>query len=102
MLKQIVLSASLILALTAVPVAAQQKRQTVEEQIALQGLPVYTSDGRQIGQVKQIRIASDGHVDAVRAELPDAAGSEAKTIEIPAAQFTQKSDRVVLSMTVDE
>jgi hypothetical protein len=100
MLKPLVASA--LVALTALPVLAQPKPQTVSEQVALRGLPVYSSEGRQIGQVTQVRIASDGQVGSVRAELTNGSGPEAKIIEIPVAQFTQKPDRIVLSVTGDE
>jgi hypothetical protein len=82
---------------------AQQKAQTVEEQVALQGLPVHCSEGPPIGHVRQIRIATDGQVGSVRVELiGDALDAEAKTVEIPAAKLTREVDRVVLSMTADE
>ncbi len=94
---------SLILAVSAVSAAAQPKPQTVQEQVALRGLPVYSSEGRQVGQVTQVRIGGDGQVGSVRAELAKASGAaEAKTVEIPADKFTQKADRIELSMTEDE
>jgi hypothetical protein len=100
MLKPLVASA--LMALAALPVLAQPKPQTVLEQVALRGLPVYSSEGRQIGQVTQVRITSDGQVGAVRAELTNGSRPEAKIIEILPAQFTQKPDRIVLSVTGEE
>jgi sporulation protein YlmC with PRC-barrel domain len=102
MLKLFSISASLALGLAAMPAVAQPRPQTVQEQVALQGLPVYSSEGRHVGKVTQIRIAGDGQVASVRAELIGAPESQAKTVEIPIANFKQEATRVVLSITADE
>ncbi len=101
MLKPLLMSAAVAIGLTAVPALAQQKAPSAQEQASLQGLPVYSSDGQQIGQVTQVRV-SGGQVNSVRAELSTTLGMGAKTVDIPATKFSQKSDRITLSMTADE
>jgi sporulation protein YlmC with PRC-barrel domain len=100
MLRLLSIVTALWLALSVSPAAAQQ-RSTPQEQVALNGLPVYSSDGKQIGKVIQVRVA-DGQVNAVRAELSGNLGIGEKTIEIPAARFKSSADRIVLSMTAEE
>jgi hypothetical protein len=84
------------------PSAAQQKSQSVQEQVALKGLPAYSVEGQPVGVVTQIRIGSDGQVETVRIDLPKSPEADAKTVQIPAAKFTQKADRIELSLTAAE
>lgn len=100
MLKPLSIVTALTLALSISPALTQQ-RSTPQEQVALNGLPVYSSDGQQIGKVIQVRVA-DGRVNAVRAELSGNLGIGGKTIEIPAARFKSNADRIVLSITAEE
>ena len=102
MLKALLISTTLAAAGLGVPALAQQVPPTSpQEQVALQGLPIYSSDGTQVGQVTQVRVA-DGQVQSLRAELSAGMGLGAKSVEIPAGKFRQRSDRVELSMTADE
>jgi hypothetical protein len=102
MLKPLLVSASLTLAVIGGPITAQQKSQSVQDQVALKGLPAYSAEGRQVGVVTQVRIGSNGQVEAVRIDLPKSPETDAKTVQIPAARFTQKADRIVLSLTAAE
>jgi hypothetical protein len=97
-----VLVSALALALTAVTVSAQPDPYAVQEQVALLNLPVYSSEGREVGSVKQVRIGGNGQVEAVRIDLPKSPEADAKTVQIPATKFTQKVDRIVLSLTAAE
>jgi sporulation protein YlmC with PRC-barrel domain len=101
LLKSVLVSASLM-ALTAVSVNGQPDPYTMQQQVALLRLPVYSSEDRQIGQVKQVRIGRDEHVHSVRVELSNSSGAEAKIVEIPADKFTRKPGRIVLLMTAAE
>jgi hypothetical protein len=101
MLKPLVVSAVLAFGAIVGPTAAQQKSQNVQEQVALKGLPAYSCEGRQVGVVAQVRIGSNGLVEAVRINLPKSPEVDAKTV-IPAAKFSQKADRIVLSLTAAE
>jgi hypothetical protein len=89
MLKPLLVSASLALAVIGGPSAAQQKSQSVQEQVALQGLPAYSAEGRQVGVVRQVRIGSNGQVEAVRIDLPKSPEVDAKTVQIPAAVLAE-------------
>jgi hypothetical protein len=64
--------------------------------------PVYSSEGRQVGEVRQVRVGSKGEVEAVWIELTKSPEADAKTVDIPAAKFGQKPDRVIIAMTVAE
>jgi hypothetical protein len=93
---------SLALAVIATPVTAQQKSQSVQEQVALQGLPAYSSEGRQVGVVTEVRIDRDGQVEAVRIDQPKSPEADAKTVQIPPAKYTQKAGRIMMSLTAAE
>ena len=52
--------------------------------------------------MRQVRVGSKGEVEAVWIELTKSPEADAKTVDIPAAKFGQKPDRVIIAMTVAE
>jgi sporulation protein YlmC with PRC-barrel domain len=99
----VVATASLLLATaTTTNRGAEPNPRTVQEHVSLLRLPVYSSEGRQVGEVRQVRVGSKGEVEAIRIELTKSPEADAKTVEIPAAKFSQKPDRVIVAMTAAE
>ena len=88
----------LAMSLTAVlPGAAQA--QIVDEMPlrAIVGLPVYSSDGENIGTVSDLA-SNDGRLVAI-VEMPAFLGFGARSVMIDAASFVQKVDRIELALT---
>ena len=79
--------------------AAQQSTGTVSD--ALIGLPVVTSDGRQIGRVTEV-VREPGHESTLIAEIERPGGIGPRTVSIPADMFVQRATRIEISLTFEE
>jgi len=66
----------------------------------LTGLPLYSSDGKKVGEVTAVKMSPDGN--ALQAEVGGFLGIGGRTVEIPAADFKQTGDRVTLALTAEE
>ena len=93
------------LAVAASSVAAQQtppaeNQPGVQADAALVGLPVYSSDGQQLGQIAEV--GSLRGQPAVRAEMEESLGIGPRSVIMFADAFQQKNDRIELSMTAAE
>lgn len=103
MLKSLVASASIALAIAVTPVQAQQvpspdsPPSAVEVDPALVGLPVYSSDDHKLGQITQVGTSAGGH--AVRAELDAFLGIGSTSVVIDGDVFQKKPDRIELMGT---
>jgi hypothetical protein len=101
MLKPTLAALGLAIALAVVPASAQQSQPpTMQPDIGLVGLPVYSSDGQMLGQVTDTVRA--GGRQAVRAEMGAFLGLGPSIILIDADVFQTKVDRVELKMTAAE
>jgi hypothetical protein len=86
---------------TVQPVLAQQGLdESAEPRRPLIGMPVYTSDGRQLGEVIQVGRQNDQ--PALRAEIGSFLGLGSTTVIIPTNMFQQRGNRIELSMTAAE
>jgi hypothetical protein len=69
---------------------------------ALTGLPIYSSDGQQIGAVTAVKMGADGKAQSLQAEIGGFLGFGGKTVEITSGTFQRTGDRVALSITAEE
>jgi hypothetical protein len=98
MLKML-LAGALAAALTTAPGIAQEKnrRPLAGAHAVLVGLPVFTSDGREIGKVTGM--ARDQDEPMLIAEIERRLGIGSRTVAIPIDMFVQRPDRIELTLT---
>lgn len=66
------------------------------------GLPLYSSDGTQLGEVSGLILAPDRSLRAVRAELGNNLGLGGRVVIISADQVHRREDRAVIDVTASE
>jgi hypothetical protein len=97
------------LALTPMPAAAQDaaavsprpSQPATTDQRAVVGLPIFTSDGKEIGKV--LATGTDEHDVAVLvAEIERPVGIGSVAVAIPTDMFVRMADRIVLAITEAE
>jgi hypothetical protein len=72
---------------------------SAQEAQAWVGKPVYSSDGKKLGEVAAIQRTADSKIAELRADIGGFLGLGEHRIALPAAQFALQSDRVVLDVT---
>jgi hypothetical protein len=77
-------------------------KQQPNEAKTIEGLPIYSSDGEEVGRVATVDAGADGSIKAVRAEIEGFLGLGTGMVTILSDQFEHKDDRIVLSQTADE
>jgi hypothetical protein len=82
--------------------AVQTPKQQPAEAKTIEGLPIYSSDGEEVGRVASVDAGADGSIKAVRAEIDGFLGLGTGMVTILSDQFAHKGDRLVLSQTADE
>ena len=88
---------ALVIALAAAPAMAQQQRPAKADR-ALVGLPIFTSEGKEIGKVLATGIDEDDQPVLV-AEIERPLGIGADAVAIPTELFVRKSHRIELTIT---
>ena len=63
------------------------------------GKPVYSSDGKKLGEIAAFERAASNEVSAMDANIGGFMGFGEHRIRLASAQFSLKSDRVVLNLT---
>jgi hypothetical protein len=86
---------------------AQQQDMAAEQfqnaQIAnLIGLPVWSSDGKEIGLVISASSGADGKVDSIYIAVGSFLGLGERNVEVAAEMFEDLGDRLQLSITAQE
>ena len=61
--------------------------------------PVYSSDGKKLGEVAAILRSADNRITELRADIGGFLGLGQHEVSVPAARFYLKNDRVELDMT---
>ena len=72
---------------------------TEQQAKAWVGKPVYSSDGKNLGEVAAVLRSADNKITELRADIGGFLGIGEHEIAIPAAQFVLHSDRIVLDLT---
>jgi hypothetical protein len=84
-----------------VKAAATTAQTAITEQEAKNWVdkPVYSSDGKKLGEVAAIIRTADNKITELRADIGGFLGLGQHEISVPAARFYLKNDRVELDMT---
>src|SRR5262245_49893095 len=68
----------------------------------LMGLTAVSADGSKIGDVRAVKISSDGKVTALHIHSGGFLGFGGKIVEIPEGKFMQKGSNIQLTFTAEE
>jgi len=68
----------------------------------VRGMPVYSSDGLNLGKVVQIDRSSDGSIKSVKIEIGRLLGLGEKVVNITSDELQQMSDRIKLRLNGDQ
>jgi hypothetical protein len=74
---------------------------TAQEAEAWVGKPVYSSDGKKLGEVATILRTADNKITELRADIGGFLGMGEHRIALPATQFALQNDRVVLGVSAE-
>ena len=69
---------------------------------SLRGMPVFSSDGKNLGQVVQVERGPDGKIQSVQIQVGRLLGIGEKTIAIDGSKLEQLQDRIRLMMNSDQ
>jgi len=97
------IAATLIVALVVVAPAGEQERTPLTNNAARAaiGLPVFSSDGKQLGKVVAKGIDEDDQ-PVIVAEVERPLGIAPRLAAIPTYMLVQRPDRIVLTITAEE
>jgi sporulation protein YlmC with PRC-barrel domain len=84
------------------PTAPGTQAATDPKKDAMVGLPVFGSDGQKVGEVRDVKAATDGKVEAIHVKTGGLLGFGGKTVAIPAGKFNQSGQNVQLALTSDD
>ncbi len=104
MIRAVTLAAALAAVIT-LPAIAQDVKSSAQTAITEQeakawvGKQVYSSDGKNIGEVAAIQRGADNKISELRADIGGFLGLGQHEVSVPAAHFYLKNDRVELDMT---
>jgi hypothetical protein len=68
----------------------------------LRGMPVFSSDGRNVGQIIKVERGPDGKIQSVQIEAGRMLGLGEKTVTIPGNKIEQLADRIRVTMSSDQ
>ena len=91
---------ALAIALVVGPCAARAEQGLYSASAALVGLPVFTSDGREIGRITEVVRQPREPMLLAEIERPGAIGSH--VVAIPIDAFVQRADRIELTLTYEQ
>jgi hypothetical protein len=77
-------------------------QQGATAQGMLKGLPVFSSDGKNLGQIVQVERSPDGKLQSVQIQIGRLLGLGEKTITIEGSKLEQLGDRIRLFMSSDQ
>ena len=81
------------------PAATAQTAVTEQEAKTWVDKPVYSSDGKKLGEVAAILRTADNKITELRADIGGFLGLGQHEVSVPAARFMLQNDRVTLDMT---
>lgn len=68
----------------------------------MRGMPVFSSDGKNLGHIIRVERGSDGKIQSVQIEAGRLLGLGEKTITIPGSKVEQLADRIRVMMNSDQ
>ena len=68
----------------------------------LRGMPVFSSDGRNLGQIIKVERGPDGKIQSVQIEAGRMLGLGEKTVTIPGNKIEQLADRIRVTMSSEQ
>lgn len=80
----------------------QAQAQAGQQAQGLRGMPVFSSDGKNLGQVAQVERGPDGKIQSVQIQIGRLLGIGEKTITIDGSKLEQLEDRIRLMMSSDQ
>ena len=100
MLKLLTWTAALMLMVAAAPAQDTNNRSLAGASAVLIGLPVFTSDGREIGKVTEL--VGEPQEPLLIAEVERPGGIGPRTLAVPIDMFVQRPDRIELTLTYEQ
>jgi Golgi apparatus protein 1 len=76
-------------------------RKVLQGVASLKGIPAFSSDGRNLGDVVEVIRGPDGKIEALHIEVGGFLGIGDRTVRIDADAFEELTDRIRLKMTGD-
>jgi hypothetical protein len=83
-------------------VQAGQQSQGGQALAHLRGMPVFSSDDKNLGQVVQVERGPDGKIQSVQIQIGRLLGIGEKTITVDGSKLEQLQDRIRLMMSSDQ
>ena len=77
-------------------------RQAVQGLATLRGLPVFSADDKNLGEVVEVTRGSDGKVEAIQVAVGRWLGIGDRVVTITAADFERLGDRIKLRLAGEE
>jgi hypothetical protein len=107
MIRAVTLAAALAAVITLSAIAQDVKSPAITAQTAITdqeakawvGKHVYSSDGKDLGEVAAILRTADNKITELRADIGGFLGLGQHEVSVPAARFYLKNDRVELDLT---
>ena len=98
-----ILAGMLACGLSGAPAIARASLEvpTAQGEVRLYGLPIFTSDGVEIGAVAETGTDEDGHL-VLLAEISMPPGVGAQLVAVPLDLIALRTDRINLSLTLTE
>jgi sporulation protein YlmC with PRC-barrel domain len=79
-----------------------QTRGQAQMEAALRGMPVFSSDDRNVGQVAEVIRTPDGKIQSIKIDVGRMLGIGSKIVTVDAERFQQLPDRIRLRLSGDE
>ncbi len=77
-------------------------RHAGQKLAALQNMPVYSADGKDLGKVVEVQRSPDGRIQSVQIQIGRFLGLGDKVVTINAGQFDELANRIMLRMNGDQ
>ena len=100
MIRELLAGAAFAGLVATTPAFAQQTTPPAQAEVQLVGLPVYSSDGEKLGEVKEVGTVAGQQM--LRADMGAFLGLGSNHVLIPAEMFERKEDRIQVSMSAAE
>jgi hypothetical protein len=100
MLKLVTWAVALMLMVAAAGAQETRQRSFAGASAVLIGLPVFTSDGREIGKITEL--VGEPQDPLLVAEVERPGGIGPRTMAVPIDMFVQRPDRIELTLTYEQ